>query len=688
MNLDSFFFPKSIAIVGASPKKGKLGNILAENIRRGGWNGKMYFVNPKYSKNKKGYFASLRDIKKPVDLALIAIPAPLVNEVLKQSTKSKPAIKNFAVISSGFKETGKEGKILEGELENIAEKYDLNILGPNCLGFVNPYANLNATFTDNKLQKGKIAIVSQSGALAVALLDWAAGIGIGFSKIISIGNKTDIGESEILEFLARDKSTEAVLLYLEGIKKGSQFMNALSKISAKKPVVVLKAGKTNVGQKAVSSHTGSLAQNEEIVEAVLEKCNAIFAKDIGEFQDIAYFLSCNPIPLRNEVIILTNAGGPGVMASDFVGSTEVLKLVRFSDEFRKELKKSLPGSASSENPIDVIGDAPPKRYQKTLEILSKKYSRNPIVLILTPQNQTDPKKVASILVKIKKKLPEISACFMGGEKIGRAKSILQKNKIANFESPERALDVIEKLAKYSKNRNNNYIIANKKINRSRQVKNIFEKTRAQKRGILFWREAESLFGKYGIKFSPTLTFADINEIKKSKLRFPCVLKTDDPKIAHRLGNNGLVLNVKNIEELERSYLKMKRITGAKNFIIQPMIPIDLELIIGMKRDPVFGPTILVGWGGSFTEIFKDKVILIPPLDSSYIREKLAQLEIFPILKGFRGEKAYNIEEISRIVSAVGSAATENPEIEEIDINPLVVYNNGTKGKILDAKVFL
>lgn len=684
--LDHFFSPKSIAIVGASPKKGKLGNVLIENIKKGGWKGKLYFVNPKYAKSRKDYFSSLSEIKKSVNLVLVAIPAPFASEILENGASSKPAIKNFAVISSGFKEAGKEGFALEKNLVNIAQKDNLNILGPNCLGFANPAEKLNATFTDVKLQKGNIAIVSQSGALAVALLDWAANMNIGFSKIVSIGNKADLEESEMVNFLASDKGTKAIALYLEDIKNGSKLMEALAKITPRKPVIILKAGKTTVGQKAVSSHTGSLAQDEEIIDAVFEKTNVIPADNIEEFQDIIYYLNSCSVPTKNELIILTNAGGPGVMASDFIGKSKNIKLLDFSEKFKSEIKKNLPTSASVNNPIDVIGDAPPERYEKTLDHIAKYFPRNPVLVILTPQNQTDPEKVAQILVKFRGKIQSMSVCFMGGEKIVRAKDVLRKNNILFFENPERALLVIEKLVKYHEGKNNFakfYLPTHNQKTSSTVVKAVSEK-----RKMLFWKETENLFRKFQVKLEKSVSFEDIAELKNKKISFPCALKTDDPHIAHRLEKNAVMLNIKNAKDLKNSFGKMKKVTGAKYFLVQTMASPGLEMIIGMKNDPTFSRVFLCGWGGSFTEIFKDKVILVPPFEKKEIVNKLAQLTIFPILKGFRGKKGYNLAEISKIIAAVAQTALENREIQEIDINPLVIYNDGKEGKILDAKIFL
>jgi len=685
-DLKDFFSPKSIAVVGASPKRGKLGNVLVENIKKGGWRGKLYFVNPKYAKKNADYFSSLSEIKKLVDLVLIAIPAPLVNQAIEEGARSKPTIKNFAVISSGFKEIGPEGKKLEEALENIARKHNLNILGPNCLGFANPAEKLNATFTDMKLQKGNVAIVSQSGALAVALLDWAANEKIGFSKIISIGNKTVLNESESVEYLAKDKNTRAIALYLEDIRDGSRFKEILSKTTPQKPVIVLKAGKTAAGQKAVSSHTGSLAQDEEIVEAVFEKMNVIYSQNIEEFQDIIHYVSFNQLPSKNELTVLTNAGGPGVMAADFVGKSKEIKLLSLSDEFKKGIGKYLPASAALHNPIDVIGDAPPERYEKVLENIARKFPENPTLVLLTPQNQTDPEKVAAILAKLKNKIASLSTSFMGGEKTAKAKNILRENKIADFENPERALAVLEKLISYQKNKKRFAKIVQRDIPAHSSA--FVQEALAEKRKMLFWGKAEKIFKSHGISLAKSTSFENISELKKTKIPYPCVLKTDDPAIAHRWEKKAVILNIQNARELERAFATVRKSAKSKRFLVQPMADPGLELILGMKRDPVFGPVVLCGMGGTFTEIFKDKTVIIPPATAREVASRLSRLDIFPILKGFRGEKRYNLKEITALILALAEIAAENPQIREIDINPLVLYNDGTRGKILDAKIFL
>jgi acetyltransferase len=689
-NLEKFFNPKSIAIVGASPKKEKLGNVLTRNIRETGWRGKIFLVNPKYARANKNYYASLDKIKKPVDLVLVAIPAPLVSQAIKEGAKARPRIENYAVISSGFREIGGEGKKLEEELKNIAEKYSLNILGPNCLGFINPSQKLNATFTSGKFKPGKVAIVSQSGALAVALLDWIQSMNVEFSKVISIGNKTVLDECDALNYLAADKNTQAIALYLEDIKDGARFIETVGKIGRKKPVVILKAGKTLAGQKAVTSHTGSLAQDEAVAEAVFEKLNIIEAKNIEELQDLILFLGTGKIPSRKEIVVLTNAGGPAVLATDFVGKSNCLELKKLSTGSKNKLKKYLPASASVENPIDIIGDAAPERYENALKVISQKYSQNPLLVILTPQTQTNPEKVAKIIKNYSNKFPIITTSFMGGVKVKRAVEYLRRDGIANFESPERALLAIEKIVYSSQGRKFPLSgAAQKIIHLKLKVNSIIQSAlKKEKRKLLYWNETEKVFKNYGISLLESISFGALGELKRAKIKYPCVLKTDESKIIHRWGKKAVALDIQNKKELKVVYRKMKKSTGAKKFIIQTMAKPGLEIIAGLKRDKTFGPVIVVGWGGTMTEIFKDRIILVPPLTIEEAKNKLDNLKISPVLRGFRGEKKYDAGEIAKIVLALQEIAAENLDISQIDINPAMFYNDGSRYQILDAKVYL
>ena len=689
-NLESFFDPRSIAIVGASPHKEKMGNILLRNIRLAGWKGRIFCVNPSHKKiGDLVCFSKLSDIGKDIDLVLIAIPAPFIHEAIKNGAEASPKISNFVVISSGFKETGLDGKKREEELAELAKRYKLNILGPNCLGFINPKTKLNASFTTGDFKHGKVAIVSQSGALGVALLDWTENLSLGFSKVISIGNKADLDETEITDYLAQDKNTQALALYLEDIKNGPEFISSISEIIKKKPVFVLKAGKNTIGQKAISSHTGSLAQDEAVISAIFGKLGIIEAKNIAEFQDLILYASSDSVPRKKEVIIVTNAGGPGVLAADYVGRSRFIKLIDFPNNFKNELKKLLPESASVENPIDVIGDAPPERYAEVLGHIARKYSAYPILIILTPQSQTDPEKVAKILVDLKKKFPVLTTCFMGGVKIQKAMEYLHQNGVANFESPERALAVIEKFIEFNFSRKKLPLSAEPKgIQLKYNVNSILQSASGQKREMLCWNETEKIFRSYGLKLTPSISVGEGKIINFKHLKYPCALKTDDPKIIHRWDKKAVILNIQNERELKIAFRKIQKTTRAKKMLVQPMAKPGLELIIGLKRDKSFGPVIVCGLGGTFTEIWKDRVILIPPLTAVEITEELRKLQIFPILKGYRQDKGYDLKEIANVVLALQNMAMENPDISGIDINPIMVYNNGSQYQILDAKVYL
>ncbi|OGI27319.1 MAG: hypothetical protein A2359_00740 [Candidatus Moranbacteria bacterium RIFOXYB1_FULL_43_19] len=688
-NLTKFFNPRSIAIVGASPNRKKLGNILVKNIISCGWKGKLYFVNPKYTTRKKEYYANLGKIRKPVDLALIAIPAPVVNAVLKEGALSKPKIENYVVISAGFKEAGKKGGKLEEELKKIANDFRLNILGPNCLGFINTLKNLNATFTDARVKKGKIAIVSQSGALEVALLDWAEECEAGFSKAISIGNKAVLGENEVLNYLNKDKSTGAIALYLEDIKDGAEFVRATSDINCKKPIAVIKAGKSKAGQKAIASHTGSLAQDESVIEAVFKKLGIIKAESVEQFQDLISYLEYNKIPQSDKIIVVTNAGGLGVLSADFIGESKKIDLLPFSENVKKYFKEILPPGASVENPIDILGDASPQRYQAVLEIISKKFSSHPLLVVLTPQNQTNPLKVAKILGSFRKNFGSISASFVGGTKIKEALKELEKKKVPNFESPERALLTLqEAMEQKTCQRNMSAAVEKKKIHLKIKKNFVPEKAKAEKRDLLSWKETEVFFRKYKINLTKSQSVKSFKEINLKKTKFPCVLKTDDPEIVHRWEKKAVFINLRNINKLKSAWSRIAKKTSAKNFLLQPMIDPGFEIIIGMKRDQNFGPVVIVGGGGTFAEIFKDRAILVPPFSEKDVKESLSGLKIFPILNGFRGENEYNIDEIATLAVALQNIAIENSDISQIDINPVILYNNGSKYQIVDAKVYL
>jgi acyl-CoA synthetase (NDP forming) len=378
----------------------------------------------------------------------------------------------------------------------------------------------------------------------------------------------------------------------------------------------------------------------------------------------------------------------GVLSADFIGASKKLNLFSFPESAKKSFKKVLPPGASVENPIDILGDAPPERYRDVLKIISKKFSVYPILVILTPQNQSDPLKVAKILGAFREKFGSISASFVGGKKIKEALSELEKKKIPNFASPERALMALREAMGQKTCRRDIFSASGKRGIRLKLKANfVLEKAKAEKRSLLFWKETEAIFQEYGINLVKSQSVKSLKEINSKKIKFPCVLKTDDPKIAHRWEKKAVALNIKNIGDLKSAWSKVKKKTGAKKFVLQPMIDPGFEAIIGMKRDQNFGPVVIVGGGGTFAEIFRDRIILIPPFSEKNVKERLSGLKISPILSGFRGEKEYNTDEIAAVAVSLQNIAIENPDISQIDINPVMLYNNGKKYQIVDAKIY-
>ncbi|EKE19423.1 MAG: hypothetical protein ACD_9C00022G0001, partial [uncultured bacterium] len=413
--LESLFLPESIAIVGASNKKGKVGTVIADNISKLGYKGRIYYVNPSYKILKlKRCYDSLGEINKNIDLAIVSVPAKFVLDVVKDGMK---VTKNFVIISAGFSEIGKEGAQREKELYELARKNDLNILGPNCLGFIVPKNKLNASFAGGMPNAGNIAFVSQSGALAVALMDKANGEQIGFSHVISIGNQMQLDESELLEYLANNKETKVIGMYLEGIKNGEKFLEVAKRVSKIKPIVILKAGKTEKAQQAISSHTGALAGSDEIVDVAFEKAGVIRANDLDEFFDLLTLISFTDAPRNNKVAVVTNAGGAGVLTTDAFKNKKIV-LAELPAKIKAEIKSKLPMEASVENPIDLLGDADEVRYDDALKIVGSNVGT--IISVLTPQQQTPVEKISKVIFENKIKNVVTAAVFIGGTRVAGA----------------------------------------------------------------------------------------------------------------------------------------------------------------------------------------------------------------------------------------------------------------------------
>lgn len=680
MDLNIFFNPKSIAIVGASEEEGKVGNVLAKNLLNLGYAGEVFLVNPKHEEmlGQKCY-KSLAEIEKEVDSAIVAVPAAAVGAVIKEGSNKT---KNFVVISAGFSEIGKEGKAREEDLGKIAEENNLNILGPNCLGFIIPSLKLNASFAGGMPEEGNIALVSQSGALAVGLMDGAKEASLKFSGIFSIGNKMQIGENEMLEYLANDEKTKAIGMYLEGIKDGKKFMEAAAKISQKKPVVVLKAGKTEKSQKAISSHTGALAGSREIMSAVLKKVNFLEAENLEEFFHLLGLISQTKAPESAEIITVTNAGGPGVLMTDaFLGKR--LKMAEISQEMKEELRTFLPPESSVENPIDLLGDAREDRYAKTLEIIKKQSSAGAVICLLTPQDQTPVEKIADEIIKFKNDSGKIvCTSFIGKERVEKAEEKMREAGIFCYEFPEQIIELLDKYYQWGEKAKNyesgfSYSENSERKNKTLEIVN---QAKAEGRKALLFSEAAQIMELYGIKTAPFWSPED------GRITFPVVLKVDSDKVLHKTDKKGLVLNIQNSEELQSAAEELKNNFPGENIIVQPMLPRQLELILGIKKDSAFGPVAVFGLGGIYTEIFKAVDFVVPPASPEEIKNKILENKIGAIFSGARGQKPYDLEELAKIISGVLSLAQELPEATELDINPLLAYNDGKEAVAVDVKV--
>ncbi len=680
--LDNFFNPESIAIVGATDGIGKTGTVITNNILKLGYRGKIFLVNPN-RKTLYGHicYTKLEEIKEKIDLAVVVVPADLACEIVIQAADK---VKNFIIISAGFSEAGSEGKSREMRLKRIAREKNLNILGPNCLGMIFPRLKLNTSFSAGLPEKGNVAFISQSGALAVALMDIFRNEQVGFSGVISIGNKMDIDESDLIDYFGQDKETKVIGLYLEGIKYGRKFVEKCTAISSQKPIIILKAGKSQQAQQAIESHTGALAGERKTISAIFEKCKIIEADNFEQFVDLVKLASFTE-PLKNEkVAIITNAGGAGVIAADEFENKNI-QLCKFKNSLKEKIKKHLPQAASVENPIDVLGDAHEDRYQYVLSVIAKeKEELGAVGIILTPQEQTPIEKITQVVINFKKENFIVPICsFIGGERVKKGKFILAQEKVANFETPERMISALEKYCLWSlerKKKTTETFVFNHF--RQKEATKIIQEAQKKGRKLLLYKEAEKLFSLYGIPVMESW-----NSVHQLSVKFPAVIKVDNGKLAHKTEKKAIFTNIKNRNELIRTAETIKNHFPGSSFIIQPQSENHLEIIIGIKKDENFGPILTFGLGGIYTENFNLVDLLIPPNGIREIEKKIKSGYLGSILAGARGF-SYNIAELARIIKAIGCFSLECYQIQGLDINPLFIYNDNRRAVCADIKIFV
>lgn len=685
MDLKKLFNPKSIAIVGATDEDGKVGTAICNNILNLGYEGKVFLVNPKHKKLfQRECFPNLEAIREPVDLAIIVIPAKFVSQVIQGGGE---LVKNFVIISAGFSETSEEGKKLEQEILEIAKEKSLNILGPNCLGFIIPRLKLNASFGGGMPKSGNISFISQSGALISAVLDISKSENFGFSNIISIGNKMQIDESDLFEYLEQDSETKVIGMYLEGIKDGKKFRELAEKISKSKPVVILKAGKTEKSRKAISSHTGALAGSEEIIKALFKKTGIIEAPSFSEFLNLLKLISLSNASSDKKFAIITNAGGPGVLTTDNFSGKKI-EIAEISEKMKEKLREFLPQASSVENPIDLLGDAREDRYEKTLEAINKE-SLGGIICVLTSQENTPEEKIAKKIIEFSNKTQKtITAIFLGGEKNKKSVDLLKESRIPTFDFPEEAIGSLDKYYQWEEKKNKVEIKraeTEKNLERTQKTLEIIKQAKSENRTALYFSESAKVMELYGIK---TIDFQEINTSEALEIDFPMAMKVDSDKVLHKTDKQGLILNIKNEDEFREAYQKMSDTFPKEKIIIQPMQEVRTELILGIKKDETVGPVVVFGLGGIYTEIFKMVDFLIPPTSPQEIQGVIMESPIRFLFQENRGQNAHNLEEICGILSKLSLLAQEIEEIKEFDINPLLIYNNNQEAVAVDVKIII
>ena len=695
MSLEKFFSPSSIAVVGASREKGKVGYEILANLVSGGFEGEIYPVNPK-AEEIEGLrcYKSIDEIPASVDLAVIVIPAKYVPSVVEQC--GRKGVKAAIIISAGFKEVGPEGAELEKRVVQGAKAGGVRIIGPNCLGVMVPGHKMNASFGGRLPAVGTIGYVSQSGALLAAILDMANASRVGFSKLISIGNKADVDELDVISTLGEDPSTAVVAGYLESITNGDEFVRRAAQISRIKPILLMKSGGTGAGAKAASSHTGSLAGLETAYECAFERSGIVRCPSIQAQFDYAQAFAYQPLPAGQRVAVITNAGGPGIMAADAV-ERESLTFAALSDATKEALAANLPAAANVNNPVDVLGDALADRYEFALRTVLADDNVDIAMVLLTPQIMTQAKETAEAVVRVSNEFPEktVLACFMGAEEVQEGIDVLREGQVPQYVSPESAVATIRAMINYSRWRSQpKRVVKLFPVNR-RRVEKIINRHLRRKQFEVGELESKEILEAYGFTTPPgaLATTAEQAVSIANQLGYPVVLKIWSPDILHKSDVGGVKVGIDTPQEVEDAFdLMMLRVPKKRpeadimGVLVQEMCKKGQEVILGMKRDPQFGPMMMFGMGGIYVEVLKDVAFYLAPLTAQEARQMLQETKTYGLLKGARGQEGIDIDSVAEGLQRLSQLVTEFPEIQEMDINPYVVGPVGVRPIAVDARI--
>ena len=696
------FRPQSIAVIGASRRRDAIGGAILHNLLNCGFQGPVYPVHPSATHVQSvPAYPSIDAVPGPVDLAVVVIPAKSVLEVVEAC--GVKGVKALVVISAGFKETGAEGAKRETELRAVVRQHGMRLVGPNCLGIVNtdPRTAMNATFAPLEPPAGRVAFSSQSGALGLAILDYAKQLNLGISQFVSVGNKADVSGNDLIEFWEQDDGTDLILLYLESFGNPTKFTQIARRVARKKPIVAVKSGRTTSGARAASSHTGALAGSDAAVEALFHQSGVIRTDTIEELFDTALLLASQPVPTGNRAAILTNAGGPGIMAADACESAG-LTLPSLESKTVKALQAFLPPEASVKNPVDMIASAEAASYEKALKLLIADKNVDSVIVIFVPPLVTGAQDVAhAILAGSAGSKKPILSCFMGSHGVPESLRSLQSGHIPSYAFPEAAARTLARVVKYGawKSAPAGKVVTPAGVDSAKgraQVEKLFEES---KHGASpFWVEPEDLariFAAYGIRTTPMKSATNRGEaaVAAKSVGFPVAMKVKSPDAVHKTDVGGVRLNLKSEEEAARAFdeirdslLKAKQGARFEGVTVEPMATGGTETIVGMTRDPLFGPVVLFGLGGVAVELLRDVSVRVAPLTDRDAQEMVREIRSHPLLEGYRGSAPGNVESLVDLIHRVSCLASENPEIVELDLNPVLVFPGSRPCLAIDARM--
>ncbi len=698
--LNAFFEPSAVAVIGASTDPAKLGYSVLQNLVEGGFvqKGTIYPINPKADEilGLKTY-PSVQDVPEPIDLAVVVIPYKFVPNALREcGEKGIPAV---IVITAGFREAGVDGLEREQELLDIAHEYGIRLIGPNCLGVIDTFTPLNASFSAGTPPKGPMAFMSQSGALGTAILDWAQAGRLGLSKFVSLGNKADVSEIDLMKAWVEDENTKVILMYAEGLPKGEDFICTARDVTRRKPVVAIKSGVTQSGSRAVSSHTGSLAGSEQAYQAAFRQAGVLRANSMQEMFDMALALGYQPLLQGNRIGIITNAGGPGILATDALERIG-MNLARLEHQTVQELRDFLPGAASPVNPVDVLGDSRSDRYEFAIQKVADDPNVDGVLIILTPQAMTETEKTAEAICHVAANTDKpVFACFMGEATVGEGIEILTKAGVPNYSFPERAALAFKAMADYRhiQTRPLSEYKYFEEVDKA-AVRKVFDEVRSNGRLQIGDAEARAILEAYGLKTPESKVAATPKEAVEiaNQIGYPVVLKIASPDILHKTDVGGVKVGLRNAEEVRDAfelmvyraerYVPEARIWGCQ---VQEMAPPGgLEILVGMNRDPQFGPLVTFGLGGIYVEVLKDVTFRVAPFTVRDAELMLDEIRTRALLNGVRGQAAVDKKAIVDTILKMGQLVQDFPEITEFDINPLIAYPEGQGAIAIDMRLVL